>query len=68
MGHDKIYDEASEVVAEEGQVLVDGPDGVAVTLTPEAALETSDKLLDAGAVARGQRAIKDWRQGDRDRR
>ena len=42
------------VTAEHGQVLVDGPDGVAVSLTPDAAVETSDRLLEAAVEAQGQ--------------
>ena len=58
----KTHDEPSTVAAEEGAVVVDGPDGVAVTLTPEAAAETSDRLLDAATMAAGQRhAAKDQR-------
>ena len=51
----KTYDEASSVDAMAGEVLIDGPDGVAVALTPEAALETSQRLLDKGLLAVGQR-------------
>jgi hypothetical protein len=54
MSHAKIWDEASEVAAEEGEVIVDGPNGVAVSLTPDAALETSERLLAGGLAARGQ--------------
>ncbi len=50
----KLHDEASKVTAEKGQVLVSGPDGVAVALTPDAAAETSDRLLDGAAEAQGQ--------------
>ena len=67
MAHDKVYDDASHVVADKGEVLVDGPDGVAVSLTPEAALETSERLLDAGAIARHQRQMAEWRSEDRER-
>lgn len=67
MGHDRVYDEASHVTAEKGEVLVDGPDGAAVSLTPEAALETSERLLDAGATARGQRVMEEWRREERER-
>jgi hypothetical protein len=35
--------------------MVDGPDGVAVTFTPEAAVETSERLLEGGIEAHGQR-------------
>lgn len=51
---DKIYDEATEVDAEDGNVVLDGPNGVAVLMTPEAAAETSDRLLFGAAKARGQ--------------
>lgn len=46
--------EASHVVAEEGQVIVDGPDGVAVTLSPDAAEETARRLMTAVDEARRQ--------------
>ena len=59
MGHEKIYDEASAVEAEDGEVLVDGPDGVAVSLTPDAAIETSDRLLDGALTARGQQVARE---------
>lgn len=52
--NDKLHDEASTVTAEEGEVLVDGPDGVAISLTPDAAAETSDRLLHGAAEAQGQ--------------
>jgi hypothetical protein len=50
----KTHDEASKVAAEEGVVFVDGPDGVAVALTPNAAADTSDRLLHAANQAQGQ--------------
>jgi len=40
---------------------VDGPDGVAITMTPKAALETSDRLLNAGLKAQGQKVEKEAR-------
>jgi hypothetical protein len=51
----EVYSKASDVTAEDGVVNVDGPDGVDVGLTPEAALETSDRLLEGAAIAVGQR-------------
>ncbi|HEX8468833.1 MAG TPA: hypothetical protein VF620_13615 [Allosphingosinicella sp.] len=51
----KLYDTPSEVTVEGGNVAVEGPDGVNVLLTPEAALETSDRLLDGATEAHGQR-------------
>jgi hypothetical protein len=55
LSHDRAYDTPSEVKAEAGEVVVDGPDGVAVSLTPDAALETSQRLLEGGLMAQGQR-------------
>lgn len=52
---DKVYDKPSDVSAEDGTVMVDGPDGVAVSLTPEAAEETSNRLLDGATEASEQR-------------
>jgi hypothetical protein len=52
---EKVYDTPSEVKVEDGNVSVDGPDGVDVLLTPEAALETSDRLLEGATEAHGRR-------------
>ena len=59
---DKAYDTPSKVTAEEGEVMVDGPDGVAFSLTPEAAAETSDRLLEQAAMARGQAMLNEKRK------
>lgn len=59
MGDKIAYDEASEVDAEDGAVIVRGPDAVDVQMTPEAALETSDRLTDGAMKARGQRYFED---------
>ena len=48
------YDEPSSVAAERGSVIVDGPDAVAVTMTPEAAKETGKRLLEQAAEAEDQ--------------
>ena len=50
----KIHDHPSEVTAEDGVVIVDGPDAVAVSLTAEAAEETSERLLLGSLAARQQ--------------
>lgn len=47
-------DDPSEVAAEEGEVIVEGPDGVAVSLTPNAAEETARRLMRAADEARHQ--------------
>jgi hypothetical protein len=48
-----VYDEASDVDAEEGTVVVVGPDSVDVRLTPDAAEETSERLNTGAMKARG---------------
>jgi len=50
----KAYDEASNVDAVDGEVTVDGPDGVGVSLTPKAAAETGRRLRDAAEAAQAQ--------------
>ena len=50
------HPDPSEVNVEEGQVLVEGPDGVAVSLTPDAAEETGHRLIKAALEARRQEA------------
>lgn len=49
-----VHGEPSEVVAEAGDVIVEGPDGVAVTLTPDAAEETARRMMAAADEARRQ--------------
>lgn len=47
---------AGIATAEQGTVLLDGPDGVAVSMTPEAAEETARSLLAAAEIAASQRS------------
>ena len=58
----RLHDEPSEVEADEGEVLVDGPDGVSVSLTPEAALETSERLVEGAIKAKGQLVSEEARR------
>ncbi len=55
MEQSEIFDQPSDVDAEDGSVVVKGPDAVDVRMTPEAAEETSDRLLEHAMKARGQR-------------
>jgi hypothetical protein len=55
---EEIYDEPTKVEAEDGKVILDGPDGVDVIMTPEAAEETSERLLWGAAKAQGQKIQK----------
>ena len=52
----KPHSTPSEVAAEDGEVVIDGPNGFAISLTPEAAIATSKRLAAAGAEAAKQRA------------
>ena len=58
MSKHTVYDKPSSVEAEEGAVAVEGPDQVDVAMTPEAAEETSERLIDQAVKARGQRRLK----------
>jgi hypothetical protein len=53
-----VYEDPSVVKAVDGNVEVNGPDAVDVTMTPEAAEETSERLLGQAFKARGQRRLK----------
>jgi len=46
---------AGIAAAEDGQVILDGPNGVAVAMTPEAAMATARSLLSAAEEATNQR-------------
>jgi hypothetical protein len=59
MDDNTIYEQPSEVDAEDGIVLLKGPDDVDVRMTPEAAEETSERLNTGAMKARGQRYFSD---------
>ena len=52
-------DTPADVAAEDGEVIVEGPGGIAYSFTPDAALETSDRLLTRGMEAKGQLLRRD---------
>jgi len=60
MSKDRVYDDPSVVAAIDGAVELDGPDAVDVAMTPEAAEETSERLLGEAVKARGQRRLKNY--------
>ena len=62
MGENKIYSDASRIRAENGVVVVEGPDAVDVRLTPDAAEETSERMLEGAMKARGQIYFSDKRK------
>lgn len=47
-------EQPSQVVAEDGNIIIEGPDGVAVTMSPDAAEETARRLLRAVSQIRGE--------------
>jgi hypothetical protein len=47
--------DAGSAAAEAGEVMLDGPDGVAVSMTPDAANETGRRLIEAAKEAARQR-------------
>lgn len=57
MTNEKVYDEATEVTAADGNLRLDGPDAVDVTVTPDAADQTIDNLIEGVAKARGQERL-----------
>lgn len=57
-----VYEEGGKAFAEQGQVMLDGPDGVAVSMTPQAAEETAKELLRAASEARCQLSSQDQNQ------
>lgn len=58
MTQDKLYDEATEVTAKDGEVILNGPDAVDVKVTVEAAEQTADNLIEGAIKARGQRRLE----------
>jgi hypothetical protein len=58
MGHEPVaagpFTQGGRAVAEEGVVFLDGPDGVAIAMTPEAAEQTGTSLIAAARSAREQ--------------
>ena len=48
--------EAGVATAEKGIVMLDGPDGVAVSMTPDAADGTGRSLITAAETARSQQS------------
>jgi hypothetical protein len=51
------HDTPSEVEAEPGVVRARGPDNVNVNFTPEAAVETAHRLIDAACEAKGKQHV-----------
>jgi hypothetical protein len=52
----KLHDEPSETSAEDGEVMLDGPGNVSVSMTPDAAAETAERLGKSASEAHEQSA------------
>jgi hypothetical protein len=50
----KAHDVPTNVTAEEGEVMLDGPDGLAVSFTPEAASKSASAIAEAASRAQLQ--------------
>ena len=50
----KAHDVPTNVTAEEGEVMLDGPDGLAVSFTPEAATKSASAIAEAASRAHVQ--------------
>jgi hypothetical protein len=55
----KPCEEPGKASVEEGVIVLDGPDGVAVTMTAAAAEGTADSLLQAAAQIRKEQHARD---------
>jgi hypothetical protein len=51
----RVYDTPTLTDAMDGEVVLRGPDGVALSMTPDAAEETARRLIQAAAEARRQK-------------
>lgn len=54
-GNREVLTTGGVASVEDGHVVLDGPDGVAITLSPEAALATADSLRAAAEQALAER-------------
>jgi len=63
---DQPLDESGVANAEKGLVILDGPDGVAITLTPAAAMGTAQSLMNAAVLAAEQARAAGLTAGTRD--
>jgi hypothetical protein len=50
----KAYDIPGKTTAIDGEVVLEGPDGIGLSLTPDAAEETAKRLQAASEIARTQ--------------
>lgn len=56
MPGERVYDTPTHAVAESGVVILDGPDGLAISLTPAAARASAAAMIAAADAAEAQDA------------
>jgi hypothetical protein len=54
----ELHSIPTEVAVEDGKVLLDGPGGIDLVMTPDAAIVTGERLIDGGLRAAGQERFK----------
>jgi hypothetical protein len=54
MSNNEPYNEASKTNAVDGEVVIQGPDSVGVSVTPSAAEKTAQRLIRTARTARAQ--------------
>lgn len=54
-----VHNEPCKVTAENGEVMIDGPGGHVISMTPGAAKQTGLRLLECSAEAEGQEIAAD---------
>jgi hypothetical protein len=54
MASHKAYDTPVKTTAIDGEVVLEGPDGIGLSMTPDAAEETARRLQAASEIARSQ--------------
>ncbi|MBY8826157.1 hypothetical protein [Sphingomonas colocasiae] len=64
MHSNAAFDTSGAVTVESGEVMIDGPNGIALSLTPRAAREMGRRLIAAADRAAGQGTMPDGAQED----
>ncbi|CAN5346353.1 hypothetical protein BH09PSE3_BH09PSE3_05080 [soil metagenome] len=58
----KTESRAGNVQAEQGIVIIDGPDAIALSMTPKAASKMGQRMIDAASAAKAQPKFKEKRR------
>ena len=58
------YDTPTNVIPVDGEVVLDGPDGIGLSMTPEAAAESGKRLVKGAAQAKRNRRKRPPKAGE----